>query len=41
MRLVRQNYRVFEADDRLKHDVFIGEHQWSGRRLPQFLKKWL
>jgi dienelactone hydrolase len=41
VRRVRDNYEVFDARDRITHDVFEGPHQWSGRRLKTFLRKWL
>jgi dienelactone hydrolase len=41
VRTIRQHYGVFDARDRVTHDVFEGEHQWSGRRLKSFLRKWL
>ncbi len=41
VRQVRKNYDVWNAGDRVVHDVFKGEHQWSGRRVAGFLRRWL
>lgn len=38
---VRRIYRIFEAQERVESDVFQGCHQWSPRKLPKFLAKWL
>lgn len=38
---VREIYGVFHAEDRVDADLFEGDHQWSGKKLEAFLKKWL
>ncbi|MCC6579384.1 MAG: acetylxylan esterase [Phycisphaeraceae bacterium] len=40
-RRLRGIYKVWDADDRVEHDVFVGEHQWSPRRVETFLARWL
>jgi len=41
VRATRTNYAVWNAADRVTHDVFEGTHQWSGKKMPAFLRKWL
>jgi dienelactone hydrolase len=38
---VRAIYSVYGAADRVESDIFTGDHQWSGRKLEGFLRKWL
>lgn len=38
---LREIYGVFDAADRVEVDIFNGDHQWSPRRVPAFLGKWL
>lgn len=41
VRAIRNNYDAWDARKRVEHDVFEGEHQWSGRRVEKFLARYL
>lgn len=38
---VREIYGVFGAADNVESDIFIGDHQWSGKKMAQFLRSHL
>lgn len=37
----RAIYKTFGAAERIDSDIFVADHQWSGKKLAPFLKKWL
>ncbi|MBB3111760.1 hypothetical protein FHS18_003828 [Paenibacillus phyllosphaerae] len=39
--LVRDVYKIYNAEEQLEHDVFDGEHEWNGRMAQPFLNRWL
>lgn len=39
--ITRGAYRVLGAEDRVAHDVFVGEHRWHGEKALPWLKRWL
>ncbi|NLA59124.1 MAG: hypothetical protein GX855_09535 [Firmicutes bacterium] len=39
--ITRKAYRLFDAEDRLYHHIFDGEHQWNGTKGIPWLVKWL
>jgi len=39
--IARKAFRLFNAEDRIVHSVHPGGHQWSGKDVMPFLKKWL
>lgn len=39
--IMRRAYRLFDAEDRLVHDVFGGEHRWHGVEAIPFMQRWL
>jgi dienelactone hydrolase len=38
---IRKLYKIFDAEDRLHHDIFEGDHQISGAMAYDFLKRYL
>lgn len=38
---LRKIYDVFNASECVEVDIFDADHQWSGRKLKSFLRKWL
>ena len=41
VKITRRAYDVLEADDRIYHDIFEGEHQWHGVAAMDWLTRWL
>ncbi len=41
VKITQQAYRAYDAEDRLYHDVFEGEHRWHGVAAIDWLKRWL
>ena len=39
--IARKAYELFDAEDRLFHHIFEGEHQWDGSEAILWLVKWL
>jgi dienelactone hydrolase len=36
---LKQAYSVMNAGDNLHEDIFVGEHQWSGLKVPDFFRR--
>jgi dienelactone hydrolase len=34
-------YKLLDATDRLRHDVYEGEHQWYGNNAVEWVRKWI
>lgn len=41
MRIIRKAYRLLDASQNLKHDIFDGEHRWNGVEAIPWMKKFL
>jgi len=41
MRTIQKAYRLLDAKEKLKHDVFEGEHQWHGLEAGPWMKRCL
>jgi dienelactone hydrolase len=41
LEIIRRSYSVWNADDRVFHDVFSGEHRWNGIHAVPWLEKWV
>jgi dienelactone hydrolase len=41
MDIIRRAYRLFDAEDLLKHDIFEGEHRWNGVKAVPWMQRHL
>ena len=41
VKIARKAYSLLKAQDRLRHDIFAGQHRWHGTEAVGWMKKWL
>ncbi len=39
--IVKNAYKLLQADDKLQHSIHEGGHEWNGKDVPDFIKKYL